>query len=164
MAFDPVALFKGELHFEMPLAALDDVRFDRIVRGFAAHYDVSQQDSISFQFARGEGYIRAGRWDAFGYVDSGRVVRIRQQTPEPYAESANVIAFQPRYAGLECRFNIRVLLIFWAFALAAGWWFGGGPFVAWAFAFLVAVIGSAQLTRASFRRKLNLWLARESWN
>ncbi len=164
MAFEPLGLLKGELRFEVPIGALDDIRFERIVRGFAAHYLITRRDSSGFAFERGEGYVRAGRWDAFGYVDSGTVKRLAQAS-DTFAElGENVVAFQPRYAGLSCAFNIRVLLIFWVVALAAGGWLIGGPAVVWAFGFLVAIVFTAQLTRTSFQRKLNNWLARESWN
>jgi hypothetical protein len=164
MAIDLGQLFLGRLVYEEASAALDDVRFERIIRGFAKHYDVTTHSSSLFSFARGEGYLQISRGDAFGYVDSGSIERL-SNSPEPMdAPGGNVILMPPRFYGLRFTLNIRVLLIYWAFALVIGWLFFGGDWMFWLVGFVAASTTSIVLIRRSLRAKLDTWLARESWN
>lgn len=73
MQLDPSQLFVGRLVYVEPVAALDDIRFERIIRGFAQHYEVTTHDAASFSFERGEGYLEISKGDAFGYVDRGTI-------------------------------------------------------------------------------------------
>ncbi len=157
-------LFIGRLTYVEPLPALDDVRFERIVRGFAKHYDVTTLDGSRFTFARGEGYLRIGAGDAFGYVDSGIVERLRDRVQPADVAGDNVVAMPPRYNGLKLSFNFRVLLVYWAVSLIAGWLFFGGDWPYWLVGFIAATAASAALVRRSLRAKLAVWLARETWN
>jgi hypothetical protein len=157
-------LLIGKLIYEEPFSALDDVRFERVIRGFAQHYDVTTHNASDFSFARGEGYLQISRGDAFGYVDSGRVERLSNAAPPMEAIGGNVVLMPPRYHGLRFTLNIRVLLVYWAFALLVGWLFFGGEWIFWLAGFFVAAAASVALIRRSLRAKLSTWLARESWN
>ncbi len=158
------ALFAGNLVYDEAWAALDDVRFDRIVAGFAQHYNVAQESGSSFSFARGEGYLRLDRWDAFGYVDGGKVTRVRSAPAQSPLGDGNVIMMPPRYGLLRFELGIRVVLTFWAFALGIGYLSAGGDWLWWLIAFIAAYGVTIALIRRSLTKKLKLWLARESWN
>ncbi len=164
MAIDMGQLMLGRVVYEEAVPALDDVRFERIIRGFAQHYEVVTNSSTAFSFARGEGYLQANRGDAFGYVDSGSVERLTNSAEPVEAPGGNVILMPPRFYGLRFSLNIRVLLIYWAFGLLLGWMFFGGEWILWLAGFVAAAVLSITLIRRSLRAKLNQWLARESWN
>lgn len=164
MAIEFGALFAGNLVYDEAWAALDDVRFDRIVAGFAQHYNVAHDGQASFSFARGEGYLRLDRWDAFGYVDGGKVTRVRSAPAQSPLADGNVILMPPRYGLLRFELGIRVVLAFWAFALGIGYLSAGGDWLWWLIAFIAAYSVTIALIRRSLSKKLKLWLARESWN
>jgi hypothetical protein len=164
MAINLGQLLIGRLVYEEPVPALDDVRFERIIRGFARHYDVTTESNTRFSFARGEGYLQISRGDAFGYVDSGSVERLSHITETIDAPGGNVILMPPRFYGLRFALNIRVLMIYWAFVLFLGWMFFAGPWIAWVFGFIAAATLSVVLVRRSLRAKMADWLARGSWN
>jgi hypothetical protein len=165
MAIEFGPLFTGRLVYDEAWAALDDVRFDRIVQGFAQHYELHSDSANQFSFARGEGYLRLERRDAFGYVDGGTVARLGA-TPrnETVMEGGNIIIMPPRYGVLRFDFRIRVVLAFWAFALGSGFLFFGGDWLIWLIAFIAAFGATIALIKYSLKRKLKIWLARESWN
>jgi hypothetical protein len=164
MAIDLGQLFAGRLVYDAPVAALDDVRFERIVRGFAQHYEVTHHSASTFSFERGEGYINIGRFDAFGLVDHGSVERLRAVPPEIDGAGGNVILMPTRYAGLHFTLHIRVIMTLWAFGMLSGWIFIRGDWMWWLIGFIAAVTGTIVLIRRSLRAKLGAWLARESWN
>ncbi|AHE52924.1 hypothetical protein [Sphingomonas sanxanigenens] len=167
---DWLRLTLGVVNWELGWPALDDARFERILAGFASHYVVTRTSSDAFAFERGEGFDKFRRFDAFAYVDSGRVSRRRNaavalddaETPE----GARVMAFPAGWRSIQFELNIRVLLIFWAAALIALklllapgsnwlWWLGG---------FVAVYAVYVQLAMRSLRQKLQDWLRRESWN
>jgi hypothetical protein len=164
MSFDLRRLFSGELVYAEPWAALDNVRFDRIIHGFEEHYDVVIEDATQFRFMRGEGYLRLERWDAFGSVDGGTVARLRDPNTEPTEFGGNVVAMQPRFAALQFTLNVRVMLVYWMLGFVAFGLAIGGQWLFWLAGFVVAIIANILLIRWSLRRKLKRWLARESWN
>jgi hypothetical protein len=164
MAIDLGQLFAGRLVYDAPVAALDDVRFERIVRGFGQHYEVTSQSASKFYFERGEGYINIGRFDAFGFVDHGSVERLRELPPEIEGVGGNVILMPKRYAGLRFMLHIRVIMTLWAFVMLSGWIFIRGDWMWWLIGFIAVVTGTIVLIQRSLRRKLADWLARESWN
>lgn|GEM_PF-1425059 len=159
----------GQIAWELEWPALDDVRFERVVDGFATHYAVTRRSTDIFDFERGEGFDRFGRLDAFAYVDSGRVQRLRAAPVELAAlagAGGSITAFPAGWRALAFTLNIRVALIFWAVALVAtklifapwsswAWWLLG-------FAFVYAVY--VRLAMRSLRAKLETWLRRDSWN
>lgn len=158
----------GILVWQLEWPALDDARFERIVDGFSGHYVVSRTSSEAFDFERGEGFDRFGRFDAFTYVDSGRVERLRAAPVALTAAGAggSVTAFPAGWRAIAFTLNIRVLLIFWAAGLIGAklllapwsswvWWLCG-------FAFVYAIY--AKLAMRSLRAKLERWLRRDSWN
>ena len=168
---DWARLALGMVNWELDWPVLDDARFERIAAGFGSHYVVTRMSSEAFAFERGEGFDKFRRFDAFAYVDSGRVTR-RRNAPVAIDEAdadpaqARVAAFPAGWRSILFELNIRVLLIFWAVALIAVklllapgsswlWWLGG-------FAAVYAVY--VQLAMRSLRRKLEDWLRRESWN
>lgn len=161
MAVDLGELVRGRLNYAVREAALDDVRFDRIRAGFAAHYLVHDLGANRFSFERGEGYLRAGRFDAFGLVDSGTVERVREGAP---VSDGNVIAFAPLNGWLRYTLDIRTTLIVWAFVVFFVA-FGMGADWLLSLATLVAIwVVTIVLVQASLRKKVRIWLARESWN
>lgn len=164
MAIDLGQLMLGRVVYEEAVPALDDVGFERIIRGFAGHYEVTADSSTAFSFALGEGYLQANRGDAFGYVDSGSVERLTNSADPLEVPGGNVVLMPPRFYGLRFALNIRVLLIYWAFGLLLGWMFFGGQWIFWLAGFVAAATLSITLIRRSLRAKLSQWLARESWN
>jgi hypothetical protein len=164
MAIDLGQLFAGRLVYDAPVAALDDVRFERIERGFAQHYEVTSRSTSTFSFERGEGYIKIGRFDAFGLVDYGTIERLRELPPEIEGAGGNVILMPTRYAGLRFVLHIRVIMTLWAFTMLSGWIFIRGDWMWWLIGFIAVVTGTIVLIRRSLRAKLAAWLARESWN
>ncbi len=161
MALDLARLFTGTLVYDEPMSALDDARFERIISGFGGHYLVTPRSNVSFSFERGEGFDRFGRWDAFAYVDSGDVTRLRGAAVEI---EPGVSLLPPAWNALRLTLNVRVILIFWAAALIVGWWFSGGDWLFWLIGFLALYGAQVWLIRRSVRAKLRQWLVRESWN
>ncbi len=157
-------LARGRLVYDEPIAALDDIRFERILRGFADHYDVSSHSGSLFSFDRGEGYPRFERFDAFAYVDAGTVERLRNLAMADAVVDGNLVMMPPRFSAVRFSFNIRVITIFWAFALFAGWALLRGDLLFWGIGFLALYGLHIGLVAASLRRKLKRWLAKESWN
>lgn len=156
----------GTLAYELPFAALDGERFDRIERGFAEHYDVERSSPDLFSFDRGEGYTRLERWDAFGYVDRGTIERVPSEPHSLEGEAGNVVLLPPGYRALRFTLNMRVILIFYAvllFLLRFAF-FGDTPVPLWIGAFLVIYGIHITLVMRSLERKLRRWMARESWN
>jgi hypothetical protein len=161
MAVDVNELVRGRLSYAVREAALDDVRFERVRNGFAAHYLVHDLGANRFSFERGEGYLRAGRFDAFGLVDGGQVERVREAAP---LSEGNVIAFAPIHGWLRYSLDIRTTLIVWAFVVFFVA-FGFGADWLLSLAALVAIwVATIVLVQASLRKKVQAWLARESWN
>ena len=156
-------LFLGTLAYDEPVAALYDARFERVINGFAGHYLVIPLSNVEFRFERGEGFDRFDRWDAFAYVDGGSVIRLRSRTVMEDAD-AKVAVLPPPWSALRFTLSVRVILIFWAAALLLGWFFLGGAWIFWLFGFFGLYGLHIALIRASLRRKLARWLAREGWN
>ena len=154
----------GRLVYEAPLAAIDDVRFERIMRGFASHYEITSHSGTAFSFARGEGYHRFERFDAFGYVDGGMVERISAHQSNENTFDGVVVMMPPRFSILRFTLNMRVIIAFWAFTLFCGWALLRGDLLFWGIGFLAVYALYIALVAASLRRKLALWLARERWN
>lgn len=159
----------GILAWELEWPALDDVRFERVVSGFQEHYVVTRTAPDSFDFERGEGFDRFGRLDAFTYVDSGQVRRIRAAPialDQGVGGSASVTAFPAGWRSIAFRLNIRVLLIFWAVALIAARFLlaPSSNWIWWLAAFVLVYAGYVSLAMRSLRLKLANWMRRESWN
>ncbi len=55
MPLDLPRLFIGTLIYNEPMAALDDLRFERILRGFAGHYLVHPLSQTQFALNGGRG-------------------------------------------------------------------------------------------------------------
>lgn len=164
MSLDLGRLFIGTLDYREPFAALDDVRFERILRGFGGHYVVHPTSHTSFSFERGEGFDTFEKWDAFAYVDGGTVTRLRDQAEVQSDPASNIAILPPPWSGLRFSLNVRVVLIFWALALIIARSFTGGDWLFWLIGFLVLYGAHVALIRRSLRKKLARWLARESWN
>ncbi|MFM7028684.1 MAG: hypothetical protein ACKOXK_08430 [Chakrabartia sp.] len=163
MALDLARLLIGTLIYNEPMAALDDMRFERVLRGFASHYVVHPVSQLQFAFERGEGFDRFERWDAFAYVDGGTVMRLRQALPEDEGGEASGVVRLPRpWIALRFELNIRVVLIFWALALIVARSFVGGDWMFWGLGFLVLYGGHIALIRRSLKKKLRRWVARET--
>jgi hypothetical protein len=156
----------GVLTYEQPFAALDGERFERIERGFAAHYEIERTSSDAFRFGRGEGYTRLPRWDAFGYVDRGSVARVRADETMIDGPAENVAVLPAGWKAIRFTLDIRVILVFWAaliaglrvFAISEGhplFWMGG---------FVLVWLLHARLVMHSLDRKLSTWMARPTWN
>ncbi len=154
-------LIVGTLIYEEPMAALDDMRFERILRGFAGHYVVHPLSQSHFAFERGEGFDRFERWDAFAYVDGGTVARLRRAEAIPVAGRGNMAILPPPWVALRFELNIRVVLIFWAFALIIARSFLGGDWLFWGIGFLALYGGHIALIRRSLRKKLKRWVVRD---
>lgn len=154
----------GRLVYEAPMTSIDDVRFERIIRGFAGHYEITSHNGSVFTFARGEGYHRFERFDAFGYVDGGMVERISALGSNESEFEGAVVMMPPRFSALRFTLNMRVIVAFWAFTLFCGWALLRGEIFFWGIGFLGVYAVHIALVAASLRRKLALWLARESWN
>lgn len=160
------ALVTGIVAYEQPFAALDGERFERIERGFGSHYQVDRLSSDAFRFARGEGYTRLPRWDAFGYVDRGSVTRVRNAETELPDVGANIAVLPAGWKAIRFTLDIRVILIFWA-ALIAGLHFFAvpeGPLPLWIAGFVFIWAMHVRLVMRSLDGKLARWMARESWN
>jgi len=156
----------GILAYEQPFAALDGERFERIERGFAAHYLVDRLSPDAFRFARGEGYTRLPRWDAFGYVDRGAVARVRADEVALSAMGDNVAVLPAGWKAIRFTLDIRVILIFWA-ALIGGlrvFVVDQGHPVYWIGGFVLIWVIHARLVMRSLDGKLRTWMARASWN
>jgi hypothetical protein len=139
MALDLSRLFIGTLDYTIPFAALDDVRFERILRGFGSHYVVHPTSQSSFTFARGEGFDKFEKWDAFAYVDGGTLTRLREQIEVEADPGSNIAILPPPWSGLRLTLNVRVVLIFWALGLNAPVLWG----VVMAFLSLLPAVGAA---------------------
>jgi hypothetical protein len=161
MPLDLPRLFIGTLIYNEPMAALDDLRFERILRGFAGHYLVHPLSQTQFAFERGEGFDRFERWDAFAYVDGGTVTRLRGVEPVRIEASGNIRHFPAPWTALRFELNIRVLLIFWAFTLIIARSFVGGDWLFWGLGFLALYGAHIALIRRSLGAKLKRWVARE---
>lgn len=164
MPVDLPRLFLGTLAYDEAVAPLDDARFSRIANGFAGNYVVVPQSDNAFRFERGEGFDRFERFDAFAYVDGGTVVRSRASMLPDVEMTPGVAILAPEVSTIRFSLNVRVILIFWAAALLVARWFVGGDWLFWEIGFLVLYGAHVALIRASLRRKLKTWLARESWN
>jgi hypothetical protein len=162
MAIDLGDLVRGTLTYAVREPALDDVRFERVRRGFGDHFLLSEASPNRFHFERGEGYLKVGRFDAFGWVDSGTVERLRVER-EAFEES-NVVAFAPLYGWLRFSLNLRVTFLVWAFVLLFAWMAIGGDWMAWLVGVIAIWIATVVMVQWSLKRKLRHWLARESWN
>jgi hypothetical protein len=162
MAVDLGALVKGRLVYAVREPALDDIRFERILRGFADHYDITAHGQTGFSFERGEGYLKAGRFDAFALVDGGRVDRIREPRPE---SEGNVVVLAPRFGWLRYDLNVRTTLAILAMISFIGAAVGSfDHFAGWIGGFATSVAATVLVVQWSLRRKLRDWLARQSWN
>ena len=161
MPLDLPRLFIGTLIYDEPMAALDDMRFERVRRGFAGHYVVRPLSKVQFMFERGEGFDRFERWDAFAYVDGGVVMRLQQARPEMPGEG-NIVLLPPPWTALRFSLNIRVVLIFWALTLIIARSFLGGDWLFWGVGFLAIYGAHVALIRRSLRKKLKRWAARET--
>ncbi len=158
------ALVKGELVYVQSWPALDNARFERIISGFEQHYDVGLVSGELFRFARGEGYLKLDKWDAFGLVDSGSVERLRANADQEDAPGGNIVMMPSRYSMLRYNLNVRVSLIYLAMAAVVGALAIGGGWIFWLFGYFISVAFAISLVRISLKRKLKTWLARESWN
>lgn len=159
-------LVDGTLAYEMPWPAADGDRFERIARGFATHYELDWRSVDAFAFARGEGYTRFGRRDAFNYVDRGTVERLHAEPQEIEGQGDNVVLLPPGYRGLRFTLNMRVILIFYAVLLATLYlaFFAHTPAIAWALGFAAIYALHIGLVIGSLKSKLARWVARESWH
>jgi hypothetical protein len=70
----------------------------------------------------------------------------------------------PRYTGVRFALNMRVFLVFWAFAFAAAWFFLRGDPLFWCIGYLVLYGLYTALIVASLRKKMARWTERKSWN
>lgn len=164
MALDMAKLARGVLAWDVREQALDDVRFERVRNGFAEHYVILTQGQTGFNFERGEGYLKAGRFDAFALVDAGRVERIREARDLDPDLPGNVVAFTPRYGWLHYELVVRTTLIVWAALILCGWIALGGNGLLWIGALLLVWTMIIVMVQLSMKRKLRQWLARESWH
>jgi len=155
-------LFVGTLIYDEPSAVLDDMRFERIMRGFSSHYVVRPVSQRQFVFERGEGFDRFERWDAFAYVDGGTVTRLREHREIDIEGQGNIVLLPPPWTALRFHLNIRVVLIFWAFALIIARSFLGGDWLFWGIGFLALYGAHVGLIRRSLRKKLAVWISRGS--
>ncbi len=160
MAVDLGQLARGMLCYAVAEPALDDVRFDRIERGFGEHYAVARLSANRFTFERTEGYLSAGRWDAFGLVDSGTVERVGHVREA----EGNVISFAPRHGWLRFSLNLRTTFVMWAMLCLFAAIASNGDWLLWLAGFVAVEVVTIFLVQWSLRRKLRTWLARESWN
>jgi len=163
---DWARLLTGVLAYEQPFAALDGERFERIARGFAGHYEIEWLGPDRFGFARGEGYTPLPRLDAFGYVDRGTVTRLRNEEIAIDDAPANVAVLPAGWRAIGFTLSMRVVLIFWAFLIAALYFalFDHTPALYWIGGFvLIAALYIALVVR-SLDAKLARWMARESFN
>lgn len=164
MTLDLGRLFIGTLDYTLPMAALDDARFERILHGFGSHYVVNPHSYTSFAFERGEGFDKFEKWDAFAYVDGGTVTRLREEREVEATPGSNIAILPPPWSALRFTLNIRVVLIFWALALIIARSFTGGDWLFWLIGFLTLYGAHVALIRRSLKKKLGRWLAREGWN
>lgn len=156
----------GIVAYEQPFAALDGERFDRIERGFSSHYEVQRVSPDAFAFTRGEGYSRLPRLDAFGYVDRGRVERVRNAETELPDIAANIAVLPAGWRAIRFTLDIRVLLIFWAALLLGLKMFALPeiPIPAWLAGFAAIWALHGWLVMRSLDNKLRSWMARSTWN
>lgn len=155
-------LLFGRLVYDETVPVLDDVRFERILRGFSAHYEVTTHDSNRFTFARGEGYTKFEGIDAFAYVDLGEVQRLR--TDNEIEHGGNIVLMPPRFGAVRFILGMRVVLAFWAFALLCAWFFVGGSWLWWLIGLIAVYAAHITMIVRSLRTKLERWLAKSSWN
>ncbi len=160
MAVDMGQLARGMLCYNVHEPALDDVRFERIINGFEEHYAVSRLSSNRFSFERTEGYLRAGRFDAFGLVDGGSVERVG----EAWESDGNVISFAPRNSWLRFTLNLRATFMIWLLLFLFAAFARGGDWLLWLAAFIAVEALTVLLVQWSLKQKLRTWLARTSWN
>jgi hypothetical protein len=164
MAIDIKQIFLGKLIYDMPIPALDEVRFERIRRGFGQHYLLPLNSPNMFSFERGEGFLSFGRTDAFAAIDKGEVTRLRSAGPDRMDAGENVFAFRPLYGALHCDLNIRVILALWLMLFIISYFVVGGDWLFWIVGFLAVYGVHITLVRRSLKAKISGWLARESWN
>jgi hypothetical protein len=160
MAVDLGQLVRGMLTYTVREPALDDVRFERIMNGFGQHYLISSRSPNRFSFERTEGYLRVGRFDAFGLVDGGKVERIGQEQKV----EGNVVTFAPRFGWLRYSLNLRTTFMIWAILFLFSAFAVGGDWLAWLAGVIAVWTVTILLVQVSLRSKVRRWLARESWN
>ena len=160
MPLDLPRLLVGTLIYQEPMAALDDMRFERILRGFSSHYVVHALSQWQFAFERGEGFDRFERLDAFAYVDGGTVQRLRAAPLEEWTAAGQVVQLPPPWTALRFELNIRVVLIFWALAFLIARSFIGGDWLFWGLGFVSLYGLHIALIRRSLRAKLKRWVVR----
>jgi hypothetical protein len=162
---DLAQVFLGRLVFSLPTPAMDDVRFERVLRGFGAHYLISETSGSRFAFERGEGFVKFDRFDPFAAIDRGEVERLRTaRGVHEGGEGSNIVAFAPRFAALHFRLSVQVMYAVWLLLAIFGFLGAGGDPLYWLIGFLGVYGGNIALVRISLKRKLSLWLTRESWN
>jgi hypothetical protein len=160
---EPLSLLLGRLSYDWDVSALDRTGFDRILRGFDNHFQTTPDGNAAFNFARREGYVKVGNWDAFGLIDSGRVEWVTG-TEQEAKYGGNVVSLMSRSGRLHFRFNIQVVLIFWAFALfVLAWIFGGFPMF-WVAAWGIIYAATARMIQRDITKKLSVWVGPKSWN
>jgi hypothetical protein len=164
MSIDIGQIFLGKLLYDLPIAALDDVRFERIRRGFGQHYLLPLNSPNMFSFERGEGFVSFGKTDVFAAIDKGEITRLRSDGPETSAAGENVFVFRPVYGALHCTLNIRVILALWLMLFIISFFVVGGDWFLWIVGFLFVYGVHIGLVRRSLKVKISGWLARESWN
>jgi hypothetical protein len=164
VALDIKQIFLGKLVYDLPIPALDEVRFERIRRGFGQHYLLPLNSPNMFSFERGEGFLSFGRTDAFAAIDKGEIIRLRSDGPETTEAGPNVFAFRPLYGALHCALNIRVILALWLMLFIISYFIVGGDWLFWIVGFFAVYGVHIALVRWSLKTKINEWLARESWN
>jgi hypothetical protein len=164
MSIDLGQIALGKLNYAIPIAALDDARFDRIRRGFGQHYLLVQNSPNMFVFERGEGFLSFGRFDPFAAIDKGAVTRLRTESPDPLEAGDNVFAFRPLYGALHFALNIRVILALWLMLFIISYFVVGGDWLLWIVGFLTVYGIHIAFVRRSLKTRIGEWLARESWN
>lgn len=154
----------GIVAYEQPFAALDTERFERIANGFGGHYEVEWLSPDAFRFARGEGYSRLPRLDAFGYVDHGTVTRLRNVAVDIEDETVAVLPAGWRALGFSL--DIRVSLVFWLFLLGVTHFalFDRTPVWWWVAGFVGIAALHVMLVMRSLDAKLARWMARSTWH
>jgi hypothetical protein len=163
---DLAQVFLGKLVFALNTPAMDDVRFERVLRGFGGHYLVNPHSGSRFSFERGEGFVKFDKFDPFAAIDRGEVERLHsvRGVDEKLGENSNVIAFAPRFGGLHFRLGVQVMYAVWLLLAIFGFIAVGGDPMWWIVGFLTVYGVNIALVRISLRRKINRWLAPETWN
>lgn len=164
MAVDLAQLVRGTLSYGLREPALDDIRFERILRGFAEHYDIVGNSHSRFSFERGEGYMKSRALDLFSLVDAGSVERVRDPGDNPIMGEGNVVPFLPRYGWLRLTLSMRATFILWSVIILAGWLLIGGGWLYWLVALVAGWTTAIVIVQRSLKRMLRHWLSRESWN